>query len=99
MQGYVDPEYFLTHKCTNKSDVYSLGIVFLELLTGMQPISHGRNIVREVLQSFYIPFPHVVSVEMNPRRVKHYLPKSKPSNLSKRSKFNTILSLSPPPRG
>ncbi|KAL0310105.1 UNVERIFIED_CONTAM: putative LRR receptor-like serine/threonine-protein kinase [Sesamum radiatum] len=48
LQGYVDPEYFLTHKLTEKSDVYSLGIVFLELLTGMQPISHGRNIVREV---------------------------------------------------
>ncbi|XP_056172457.1 probable LRR receptor-like serine/threonine-protein kinase At1g06840 [Syzygium oleosum] len=49
--GYLDPEYFLTHKLTEKSDVYSLGIVFLELLTGMQPISHGRNIVREVLQA------------------------------------------------
>lgn len=49
MQGYLDPEYFLTHKLTDKSDVYSLGVVFLELLTGMQPISHGRNIVREVL--------------------------------------------------
>ncbi|KAA8517619.1 hypothetical protein F0562_015093 [Nyssa sinensis] len=46
--GYLDPEYFLTHKLTEKSDVYSLGIVFLELLTGMQPISHGKNIVREV---------------------------------------------------
>ncbi|GKV02972.1 hypothetical protein SLEP1_g15343 [Rubroshorea leprosula] len=46
--GYLDPEYFLTHKLTEKSDVYSLGIVFLQLLTGMQPISHGRNIVREV---------------------------------------------------
>ncbi|XP_022735692.1 probable LRR receptor-like serine/threonine-protein kinase At5g37450 [Durio zibethinus] len=46
--GYLDPEYFLTHKLTEKSDVYSLGIVFLELLTGMLPISHGRNIVREV---------------------------------------------------
>ncbi|KAK6927196.1 Leucine-rich repeat-containing N-terminal, plant-type [Dillenia turbinata] len=41
-------EYFLTHKLTDKSDVYSLGVVFLELLTGMQPISHGKNIVREV---------------------------------------------------
>ncbi|XP_020203402.2 probable LRR receptor-like serine/threonine-protein kinase At1g06840 [Cajanus cajan] len=46
--GYLDPEYLLTHKLTDKSDVYSLGIVFLELLTGMQPISHGKNIVREV---------------------------------------------------
>ncbi|KAL5199918.1 hypothetical protein ABZP36_021121 [Zizania latifolia] len=49
--GYLDPEYFLTHKLTDKSDVYSLGVVFLELLTGMQPISHGRNIVREVVMA------------------------------------------------
>ncbi|KAM3207876.1 hypothetical protein ACQJBY_062886 [Aegilops geniculata] len=47
--GYLDPEYFLTHNLTDKSDVYSLGVVFLELLTGMQPISHGKNLVREVM--------------------------------------------------
>jgi serine/threonine protein kinase len=47
-QGYLDQEYFLTHKLTDKSDVYSLGVVFLELLTGMHPISHGKHIVREV---------------------------------------------------
>nr|XP_027188753.1 probable LRR receptor-like serine/threonine-protein kinase At1g06840 isoform X2 [Cicer arietinum] len=46
--GYLDPEYMMTHKLTDKSDVYSLGIVFLELLTGMQPIFLGKNIVREV---------------------------------------------------
>ncbi|KAL8262267.1 hypothetical protein R6Q59_026316 [Mikania micrantha] len=46
--GYLDPEYLLTHKLTAKSDVYSLGIVFLEMLTSMKPISHGKNIVREV---------------------------------------------------
>lgn len=46
--GYLDPEYLLTHQLTDKSDVYSLGVVFLELLTGMHPISHGKNIVREV---------------------------------------------------
>ncbi|CAL0304383.1 unnamed protein product [Lupinus luteus] len=46
--GYVDPEYLMTHKLTDKSDVYSVGIVYLELLTGMQPITHGKNIVREV---------------------------------------------------
>ncbi|XP_057987502.1 probable LRR receptor-like serine/threonine-protein kinase At1g06840 isoform X3 [Hevea brasiliensis] len=50
--GYLDPEYFLTHKLTDKSDVYSLGVVFLELLTGMQPITHGKNIVREVNLSY-----------------------------------------------
>ncbi|TXG57491.1 hypothetical protein EZV62_015320 [Acer yangbiense] len=53
-QGYLDPEYFLTRMLIEKSNVYNLGIVFLELLIGMQPISHGRNIVREVtdLNSF-----------------------------------------------
>lgn len=58
MQGYVDPEYFLTHKLTDKSDVYSLGVVFLEILTGMQPIAHGKNIVREV-QSVSISFFYI----------------------------------------
>ncbi|XP_062171182.1 probable LRR receptor-like serine/threonine-protein kinase At1g06840 isoform X3 [Alnus glutinosa] len=51
--GYLDPDYFLTHKLTNKSDVYSLGVVFLELLTGMRPITHGKNIVREIQVKAY----------------------------------------------
>ncbi|CAN1860809.1 Probable LRR receptor-like serine/threonine-protein kinase At1g06840 [Linum perenne] len=50
--GYLDPEYMLTHQLTDKSDVYSLGIVLLELLTGMQPIIHGKNIVREVKMAY-----------------------------------------------
>lgn len=54
LQGYLDPEYFLTHKLTDKSDVYSLGVVFLELLTAMHPIYHGKNIVREVLSRCFV---------------------------------------------
>uniref|UniRef100_A0A1D1YQ17 non-specific serine/threonine protein kinase n=2 Tax=Anthurium amnicola TaxID=1678845 RepID=A0A1D1YQ17_9ARAE len=50
--GYLDPEYFLTHKVTDKSDVYSLGVVFLELVTGMRPIVHGKNIVRVVTLAY-----------------------------------------------
>ncbi|VAH65384.1 hypothetical protein VPH35_045966 [Triticum aestivum] len=50
--GYLDPEYFLTNKLTEKSDVYSLGVVLLELLTGMKPIQFGKNIVREVKAAY-----------------------------------------------
>ncbi|KAJ4966386.1 hypothetical protein NE237_018235 [Protea cynaroides] len=50
--GYLDPEYFLTQMLTAKSDVYSLGVVFLELLTGMQAITLGKNIVREVKMAY-----------------------------------------------
>ncbi|PNY11650.1 LRR receptor-like kinase resistance protein, partial [Trifolium pratense] len=50
--GYLDPEYFLTRKLTDKSDVYSLGVVFLEIVTGKPPIFHGENIIRQVKLAF-----------------------------------------------
>ncbi|KAG0485835.1 hypothetical protein HPP92_009914 [Vanilla planifolia] len=37
--GYVDPEYFANQQLTDKSDVYSYGVVLLELISGKKPIS------------------------------------------------------------
>ncbi|KAK9289873.1 hypothetical protein L1049_008034 [Liquidambar formosana] len=46
--GYLDPEYYMTQQLTEKSDVYSYGVVMLELVTAKQPIEKGKYIVREV---------------------------------------------------
>lgn len=46
--GYLDPEYYLSQQLTEKSDVYSYGVVLLELLTARAPIKHGKYVVREV---------------------------------------------------
>ncbi|MBC2899680.1 hypothetical protein CFC21_112503 [Triticum aestivum] len=46
--GYVDPHYLRSGVLTKKSDVYSLGVLLLELLTGTQPFSDGRLLTSAV---------------------------------------------------
>lgn len=52
--GYLAPEY-ATGKLTTKSDVYSYGVVLLELLTGRVPVDIKRAPGEHVLVSWALP--------------------------------------------
>ncbi|CAI5509870.1 unnamed protein product [Closterium sp. Naga37s-1] len=45
--GYVDPDYNRTQMVTAKSDVFSFGIVLLELLTGKSPQINNKTHIRK----------------------------------------------------
>ncbi|TVU00852.1 hypothetical protein EJB05_53700, partial [Eragrostis curvula] len=58
--GYIDPEYFRTSELTAKSDIYSFGIVLLEILSSHGPqdwnllMNHqNSSVVQWALEKFY----------------------------------------------
>ncbi|KAJ7196443.1 hypothetical protein O6H91_Y507900 [Diphasiastrum complanatum] len=40
--GYLDPEYYVTQKLTVKSDIFSFGVVLLEIICGREPLNIHR---------------------------------------------------------
>jgi tRNA A-37 threonylcarbamoyl transferase component Bud32 len=55
---YVSPEQALGHPVTGQSDIYSLGIVLFEMLTGDVPF-HGENQVAVAMKHVREPLPDV----------------------------------------
>ncbi|KAL3378546.1 hypothetical protein AABB24_004460 [Solanum stoloniferum] len=53
--GYLAPEYASSGKLTEKSDVYSYGVVLLELITGRKPVDQSQPLGDESLVEWARP--------------------------------------------
>ena len=52
---YTAPEYHLGERGTNRSDIYSLGVIAYEMLTGQLPYAKGFLSARDVRKRSYVP--------------------------------------------
>ncbi|CAL5048330.1 unnamed protein product [Urochloa decumbens] len=57
--GYVDPEYYQLRHLTDKSHVYSFGVVLLELLTGFKVIHRRGRGPRALKDLIEFAVPHI----------------------------------------